>query len=112
MPTRSPPEAGLAGDELVKVSQLPRRLPGILSDSRRKCQISPELAQDALEDAAVLEVGDLVRRVEADPRLEADRLGALALLGHGYARRLPVLDIRDVEDLLAGQPEALDALAV
>ena len=72
MPTRSSPEAGLAGDELLKVSQFPRRLAGILSDSRRKCQISSELAQDALEDAAMLEVGDLVRRVETDPSLEAD----------------------------------------
>ena len=37
-----------------------------------------ELPQHGLEDAAVLEVADLVRGVEADGRLEGDRVAAVA----------------------------------
>ena len=53
----------------------------------------------------LLEVVDLVRGVEADRRLELDVLAALAVGGHRDGPRLAVLEVADVEGLLAGEAE-------
>src|ERR687891_536556 len=72
---------------------------------------SAKLAQDAVEDASVLEVQDLVGRVESDPRLESDLVRALALRRHLDRLGVAVLEVPDVEGLLPGKAEGLDRLA-
>jgi hypothetical protein len=52
-----------------------------------------EIAQDVVEDAAVAEVLGFVRRVDADPGLEADLIGAVAGRGDGHRLRLAVLEL-------------------
>ncbi|MDX6587033.1 MAG: hypothetical protein QOI31_1506 [Solirubrobacterales bacterium] len=104
MPTRSPPEAGLAGDELYEIvlwsliplpdglfevhydrSRGPMSIPrrnfppeGVLNitpNSPVVARFLPKFPQDPVKDPAVLVVADLVGRVEPDGCLE---LGAIA----------------------------------
>src|SRR3954447_12394605 len=77
-----------------------------------------QVAQYAVQYAAVPVVGDFVRGVEAHPSLEFDGIaavtrrlhldapGTFGIRGHGLVEAL------DVEDLLAGEPERLGTLAV
>src|SRR5215207_528391 len=71
-----------------------------------------QVPQHPVQDAAVLEVGDLVRGVDPDLRLEGDLIRAVAVGGDLDGLRLAVLEIAHVEGLLAGQAERLDRLAL
>src|SRR4051794_36625231 len=65
-----------------------------------------------MQDAAVLEVADLVRRVEPDPRLELDRIGPVPPRGDADRLRPALIEIADLDRLLAVEPERLDRLAL
>src|SRR5688572_33306032 len=75
------------------------------------CRRLPEDAKDAVQDPAVLVVADLVRRVEAHPGLELHGIGAVARCGHLDGLRLAVLQVADLDHLLAVEAERLDGLA-
>src|SRR5579872_774076 len=68
--------------------------------------LGEQAAQDVPEDAAVLEVLALARRVEADAGAELFVVGA-----HRHLVGVPVVDARDRELLAAGEAERLGVLA-
>ena len=72
----------------------------------------PQVAQHAMEDAAVLEVADLVGRVDPDRGLEGDVVGAIPAGGDVDLLRLAVLQIPDLEGLLAREAQRVDRLAL
>src|SRR6188472_429921 len=72
---------------------------------------APEVPQHGLQDPAVAEVGHLVRRVEADGRLELGQTALVAASRNIHGPRLAVLEVADVVALLACEAEALGALA-
>src|SRR5215216_4096603 len=85
--------------------------------SCRRFPATQELSQHVVQDAAVAVVLDLLRSVEAHPGLE---LGHLAAIGLGADDHLAAVletaphsrgQARDVDHLLAGEPEARHGVA-
>src|SRR6476659_10214206 len=74
-------------------------------------RLLPQLAQHGLQDAAVFEVGDLVRGVEPDRGGELGLDAVVAPGGHGNALRPAAVEVAEVEALGAGQAERAGALA-
>src|SRR5215204_3539320 len=84
MPTRSPPEAGLAGSESHKCPS-----GAILFYPEAPCQWGSErnfglaeVPQNPVENPAVAVVADLVGSVETNGRLEHNRVAVIAVGGH------------------------------
>src|SRR5262249_60872268 len=71
-----------------------------------------EVAQHSVQNAAVLEVGDLVRRVDPDPHFEGDAVSAITAGRHLHRLRRAILEVSPVEGLLAGEPNGLDRVAI
>src|SRR5208282_2674266 len=64
-----------------------------------------ELPQDVLQDAAVPVVLALLRRVDAQARLERLRGSTLGSCRDRHLAGIPLAESRDVEYLAAGEPE-------
>src|SRR5262249_22474152 len=70
-----------------------------------------QLAQHVVQDAAVLEVLALFRRIDAHPHFELDRRARRRRCDDGDDFRRAAVQPDDLEGLLAGEPERLRVLA-
>src|SRR6476646_11485300 len=79
----------------------------ISQGARELSRSTSEVPQNRLQDAAISEVGDLVRGVESDLGIELDQPGALTPGADPDTAGGAVLEVADVDQLLPGEAEAL-----
>src|SRR5687768_321213 len=103
-----PPEAASAGG---KVAPFPLCATARGQDARVAASLSRfargrQLTQHVVQDAAMLEVLALLRRVDADANFELDRRAGRRRGDHSHHLRRATVQADDLEALLAGEAEA------